>query len=209
MNKITTDVCIVGSGPAGALLGLLLAKNGHKVTLLERFSHFNREYRGEILQPSTLKMLNDIGLLEYILEQPHNRIEKGGIYSSGKRIMNFTMGDLSEEYPYAIQMAQATFIEALLAEAKKYPNFSILMNAHVKDLLKDEDNKVIGVKGMIEKEPTEIVAEITVGSDGRNSTLRNMSSFEITNEHHRSNLIWFTVDWPSHLPYDLMYMLTG
>ncbi|HAQ06608.1 MAG TPA: hypothetical protein DCR24_03430 [Bacillus bacterium] len=209
MKKVSTDVCIVGSGPAGALLGLLLAKKGHEVILLERFSHFNREYRGEILQPSTLNMLDDLGLLEYILEQPHNRIEKGGIYASGKRIMNFTMEDLSHEYPFAIQMAQATFIEALLAEAKKYPNFSILMNAHIKELVKDEDHKIIGVKGTIEKEPAEILARITVGSDGRNSTLRKLSPFQVTNEHHRSNLIWFTVDWPSHLPYDLMYMLTG
>lgn len=209
MRKITTDVCIAGSGPAGAMLGLLLARKGHKVILLERFSHFNREYRGEILQPSTLKMLDEIGLLDYILQQPHNRIEKGGIYSSGKRIMNFTMEDLSEEYPYAIQMAQATFIEALLAEAQKHPNFSIIMNAHVKDLLKDQGNNIIGVTGTVEKEPAEILAKITVGSDGRNSTMRKMSPFQVTNEHHRSNLIWFTVDWPSHLPYELMYLLTG
>jgi len=209
MNTIKTDVCIVGSGPAGAMLGLLLAKQGYDVTLLEKFSNFNREYRGEILQPSTLYLLDEIGILEYILEQPHNKIVQGGVYFSGKRIMEFTMEDLSKEYPYAIQMAQSTFIEALLAEAKKHPNFNIEMNANMKELIKDNDNKIIGVRGSINNEPIEILAKVTVGSDGRNSTIRNVSPFKITNEHHKSNLIWFTVDWPPHLPYDLMYMLTG
>lgn len=209
MRKITTNICIVGAGPARAMLGVLLAKQGHEVILLERFSHFNREYRGEILQPSTLKLLNEIGLLEYILEQPHNRIEQGGIYFSKKRIVNFTMEELSEEYPYAIQMAQATFIKALLTQAKKYPNFKIQMNAHITELLKDDQGRVIGVQGTIKGEPVQILAKVTVGSDGRNSTLRNLSPFHITNEHHKSNLIWFTLDWPSQLPYDLMYMLTG
>ncbi|MBT2638896.1 FAD-dependent monooxygenase [Bacillus sp. ISL-39] len=209
MKKINTDVCIVGSGPSGALLGLLLAKQGHEVILLEKFSNFDRDYRGEILQPSTLQLLDKINLLEYILEQPHKKIAQGGIHFKGNRIMEFKMNDISQEYPYAIQMAQSTFIQALLVEAKKHPNFKMYFNSNIKTILRDEDNHINGVSGTIEKEPNEIYANVTVGSDGRQSTIRKQTSFKATNEHHRSNLVWFTIDWPSHLPHELMYMFTG
>jgi 2-polyprenyl-6-methoxyphenol hydroxylase-like FAD-dependent oxidoreductase len=209
MKNIQTDVCIVGTGPSGALLGLLLAKQGHEVLLLEKFANLERDYRGEILQPSTLQLLDQIGLLEYILEQPHKKISQGGIHYKGKRIMEFKMDDISREYPYAIQMAQSTFIQALLKEAEKFPNFKMHFNSNVKTLLKDETGQVIGVQGTIEKEPAEVFAKVTVGSDGRQSTIRREASFKEVNEHHRSNLIWFTIDWPSHLPHELMYMFTG
>lgn len=209
MNHVYTDICVVGAGPAGAMLSLLLAKQGHQVVLLERAGNFEREYRGEILQPSTLKLLDDLGMLEKILELPHKVIDRGGIYDRDKRIMTFTMQELSMEFPYAIQMNQAVLLHAILDEAEKYPNFSLHMKSTITELVQDEQGTVVGGVGVIDKEPVTIHTKVTVGSDGRHSALRKLAPLEVVRDHHRSDLIWFTVDWPDHLPHELMYMLTG
>lgn len=209
MQEVYADVCVVGAGPAGALLSLLLAKQGHQVLLLERARNFEREYRGEVLQPSTLKLLDDLGMLEKILELPHKVIDRGGIYDRDKRIMTFTMQELSAEFPYAIQMNQAVLLHAILDEAEKYPNFSLHMKSAITELVQDEQGTFVGGVGVMDSEPVTIHAKVTVGSDGRNSTLRKLAPFEVVRDHHRSDLIWFTVDWPDHLPHELMYMLTG
>jgi 2-polyprenyl-6-methoxyphenol hydroxylase-like FAD-dependent oxidoreductase len=209
MNHVYTDICVMGAGPAGALLSLLLAKQGHQVVLLERAGNFEREYRGEILQPSTLKLLHDLDMLEKILDLPHKVIDRGGIYDHDKRIMTFTMQELSMEFPYAIQMNQAVLLHAILHEAEKYPNFSLHMKSTITELVQDKQGTVVGGVGVIDKEPVTIHAKVTIGSDGRHSTLRKLVPFDVVRDHHRSDLIWFTVDWPDHLPHELMYMLTG
>lgn len=116
---------------------------------------------------------------------------------------------LSTEFPYAIQMNQAVLLEAILDEAEKYPNFSLHMKSTITELVQDEQGTVVGGVGVIDKEPVTIHAKVTVGSDGRYSTLRKLVPLEVVRDHHRSDLIWFTVDWPEHLPHELMYMLTG
>lgn len=209
MRRLETDVCIVGAGPAGAILSLLLARKGYRVMLLERSSNFNREYRGEILQPTTIHLIDQLGLLNELMQQPHKLIKQGGVYHKQKRIMNFTMKELSDEYPYSLQMNQAALIEWLLEQAKRYDNFTIHMNFAVNELSMGNAGEILGVRGQWNSEETEVCAKITVGSDGRHSTMRKLSNFRTTREHHRSNLIWFTLDWPAHLPHELMYFLMG
>jgi len=209
MEHIHADVCVVGAGPAGAILALLLAKQGHKVVLLERAANLERDYRGEILQPSTIRLFDQLGMSDFLFNLPHKVIDRGGIYDRDKRIMTFTMSELSDEYPHALQMNQAVLLNAILREVEKFSNFSFHMRAPVSKLLKDETGKVVGVYAMVDKNVVTVHAKITVGSDGRHSTVRRLSPFQIARNHHRSNLIWLTVDWPEHLPHELMYMLTG
>ena len=101
-----TSVCIVGGGPAGLLLGLLLAKRGSKVIVLEGHETFDREFRGEVLQPSTARLLDELGLLEYIREQPHLTLTEGNLVVRGRVAGSFTFKRIAPGYPYAIWMPQ-------------------------------------------------------------------------------------------------------
>ena len=118
MTATRTGACIVGGGPAGLLLGLLLAKRGAEVIVLEGHETFDREFRGEVLQPSTAHLLDELGLLGYILEQPHSRLTAGHVRVGGKTVGEFSFARIAPDYPYAIWMPQPIFLEALRREGR-------------------------------------------------------------------------------------------
>src|SRR5437867_6036963 len=176
-TKSRTGVCIVGGGPAGMLLGLLLAKRGAEVIVLEGHPTFDREFRGEVLQPSTARLLDQIGLLEYILDQPHLTLTEGKLRVRGRVAAGFDFKTISPEYPYAIWMPQPIFLEALVKKAAPFPGFACWMGAHVSELI-EEKGAVVGVKGFRHgKDPFEIRADVVVGADGRHSTVRRLGGF--------------------------------
>src|SRR5215468_485824 len=109
---VRTGACIVGGGPAGLLLGLLLAKRGANVVVLEAHQTFDREFRGEVLQPSTARLLDQIGLLPYILEQPHLLLRDGRLLINGEQRGGFSFDRIAPKYPYAIWMPQPIFLDA-------------------------------------------------------------------------------------------------
>src|SRR5215467_1059061 len=127
MTTIQTSVCIVGGGPAGLLLGLLLAKRNVDVMVLEGHETFEREFRGEVLQPSTARLLDKIGLLEYILAQPHLILTTGQLLVDGKPAGGFDFRRVAPEYPYAIWMPQPVFLAALAKKAEPFPTFQCRM----------------------------------------------------------------------------------
>ena len=177
MTKVHVNVCIVGGGPAGLMLGLLLAKRGAEVLVLEGHANFDREYRGEVLQPSTAHLLDELGLLEYILEQPHSLLEAGKVRLRGKEIGAFWFPKIAPEYPYAIWMPQPIFLAALLRKAEPFPSFTCWMGAHVSKLIQ-EDGKTAGVVGVRNgNEPFEVRADVVIGSDGRFSTIAKLGGF--------------------------------
>jgi len=121
-----TGVCIVGGGPAGMLLGLLLAKRGSDVIVLEQHNSFDREFRGEVLQPSTARLLDQIGLLGYIMDQPHLTLTEGKLLVNGVPKAGFSFNTIAPDYPYAIWMPQVVFLNALLEKARPFAGFPLL-----------------------------------------------------------------------------------
>src|SRR5262245_9972748 len=129
MTSIQTGVCVVGGGPAGLLLGLWLAKRGVDVIVLEGHETFHREFRGEVLQPSTAHLLDELGLLQYILEQPHSLLTEGLVRINGKTAGGFAFSTIVPEYPYAIWIPQPIFLQALVDNAPPFSSFSVWLGA--------------------------------------------------------------------------------
>jgi 2-polyprenyl-6-methoxyphenol hydroxylase-like FAD-dependent oxidoreductase len=178
------------------MLGLLLAKRGARVLVLEGHETFEREFRGEVLQPSTAHLLDELGLLEYMLEQPHSLLESGKVRWGGQPVGELSFKRISPEYPYAIWMPQPIFLAALLRKAEPFPTFQCWMGARVTRLLQEE-GRTVGVAGLRHgKEPFEVRADVVVGADGRYSAIAKMGGFKTEYEHHDFDLIWFTIAQP-------------
>jgi 2-polyprenyl-6-methoxyphenol hydroxylase-like FAD-dependent oxidoreductase len=193
---VNVNACIVGGGPAGLLLGLLLAKRGAEVLVLEGHEDFEREFRGEVLQPSTAHLLDELGLLEYVRAQPHSLLEAAKVRLNGRDIGEFSFKRIAPEYPYAIWMPQPIFLAAMLRKAQGFPSFQCWMGAKVGKLIED-NGRVVGVSGVRHgKEPFEVRADVVVGADGRHSTLSRLGGFTPEYEHHDFDVIWFTIEQP-------------
>jgi 2-polyprenyl-6-methoxyphenol hydroxylase-like FAD-dependent oxidoreductase len=147
MTGIRTSVCVVGGGPAGLLLGLLLARRGVQVTILEAHETFDREFRGEVLQPSTAHLLDALGLLDYILAQPHSTLTEGLIRIRGKTAGGFSFNTIVPEYPYAIWMPQPIFLQALLEKTAPFSSFQCWMGARAIGLI-EQEGTIVGVHGL-------------------------------------------------------------
>ena len=186
----------MGGGPAGLMLGLLLAKRGVDVLVLEGHEDFEREFRGEVLQPSTSHLLDELGLLEYVLAQPHSLLEVGKIRLNGREVGQFEFKRIAPRYPYAIWMPQPIFLAALSRKAEAFPLFKCWMGAKATKLI-EENGRVVGVSGLRHgKEGFEVRADVVVAADGRYSALARMGGFEAEYEHHDFDVIWFTIEQP-------------
>jgi 2-polyprenyl-6-methoxyphenol hydroxylase-like FAD-dependent oxidoreductase len=178
------------------MLGLLLAKRGADVLVLEGHADFEREFRGEVLQPSTAHLLDELGLLEYVRAQPHSLLEAGKIRLRGAEVGEFSFARIAPRYPYAIWMPQPVFLAALLRKAQTLPSFRCWMGAKVTALL-EEDGRVVGVRGLRHgSDPFEVRADVVVGADGRHSAVARLGGFTAEYEHHDFDVVWFTIEQP-------------
>jgi 2-polyprenyl-6-methoxyphenol hydroxylase-like FAD-dependent oxidoreductase len=203
-----TGVCVVGAGPAGLLLGLLLAKRGVDVVLLEGHQTFEREFRGEVLQPSAIRLLDRLGLLDDVLARPHAKLTEAVYRIKGRHAGSFHWNRIVPEYPYAVWMPQPSLLTMLYDRARRFRSFHCWMGARVEALV-ERDGVVTGVRGTrSEGGAFEVRADVVVGADGRHSIVRRLSGAETDYEHDDFDVVWFLARRPREW-YDTMYFLLG
>lgn len=190
LNVVETNCCIVGGGPAGVVLSLLMARQGISVMLLETHKDFDRDFRGDTVHPSTMEIMDELGLAESLLQLPHTKIRTLSVTTPNGTFQLANFDRLKTRYPYITLMPQAKFLEFIVEEAKRYPSFQLVLGANVQELI--EENGIIqGVRYRGHGGWHEIRAQLTVGADGRHSRLRQLAGFHPIETSPPMDVLWF------------------
>src|SRR5438105_907590 len=162
---VNTRCCIAGGGPAGMMLGLLLARAGVEVLVLEKHKDFLRDFRGDTVHPSTLEVMHELGLLQEFMKRPHQEITKFTGLIGGVPIRIADLSHVRTRCKFVALMPQWDFLDFIAGAARRYPNFRLLMTAEVTDLLM-ENGAITGVKAQTPSGPLRVRARLVVGADG-------------------------------------------
>jgi 2-polyprenyl-6-methoxyphenol hydroxylase-like FAD-dependent oxidoreductase len=189
-TSFRTTCCIAGGGPAGMMLGFLLARAGVAVTVLEKHADFLRDFRGDTIHPSTLELMHELGLLDEFLKVKHDKIDHitGQIGSEVITVADFS--HLPTKCKFIALMPQWDFLNFLAAQGKRYPNFDLRMRHEAIGLI-EGDGRVTGLHVKTPDGDIEIGADLVVGCDGRHSEVRVSAGFAVDAMGAPIDVLWF------------------
>jgi 2-polyprenyl-6-methoxyphenol hydroxylase-like FAD-dependent oxidoreductase len=187
-----TQCCIAGGGPAGMMLGFLLARAGVDVVVLEKHSDFLRDFRGDTIHPSTLELMYELGILDDLLRRPHQEVRELGAQIGNEFVMIADFSHLATHCKFIALMPQWDFLNFLAEHACRYPTFQLKMQAEVVDLL-EEDGRIAGVRAKTRDGPLDIRADLVVGADGRHSIVREKAGLQVDELGAPMDVLWFRV----------------
>src|SRR3989440_2699034 len=188
--QVTTRCCIAGGGPAGMMLGFLLARAGIEVVVLEKHKDFLRDFRGDTVHPSTLEVMHELGILEDFLRLPHQEASRLGGQIGDEFVMLVDFSHLPTKCKFIALVPQWDFLDFLAERGKRYPTFKLLLEAEVVDLL-EEEGQVVGVKARTPDGPLEVRADLTFGADGRSSIVRDRAELKVNEFGAPMDVLWF------------------
>jgi 2-polyprenyl-6-methoxyphenol hydroxylase-like FAD-dependent oxidoreductase len=187
--------CIAGGGPAGMMLGFLLARAGVDVVVLEKHADFLRDFRGDTIHPSTLELMHELGFLEEFLARPHQEaLRVTGIVGDAEVVVA-DFSHLPTRCRFVGFMPQWDFLNFLKEKADRYPTFHSRMRAEVVGLI-EESGRVVGVRATTPEGPLEVRAELVVGADGRHSTVRERTGLKVQDIGAPIDVLWLRL--PRH-----------
>jgi 2-polyprenyl-6-methoxyphenol hydroxylase-like FAD-dependent oxidoreductase len=192
VERLETRCCITGGGPAGIMLGYLLARAGVDVIVLEKHADFLRDFRGDTVHPSTLEVMHELGLLDDFLKRPHQEVEElhGFVGQFEAKIVDFR--HLPTHCKFVALMPQWDFLNFLVEHARRFPTFHLRMQADVNELI-EENGQVVGVRANTPNGPLEVRATLTVGSDGRHSVVRERAGLVVRDMGAPIDVLWMRI----------------
>ena len=203
MTRLRTRCCIAGGGPAGMMLGLLLARAGVDVVVLEKHADFLRDFRGDTIHPSTLEVVHELGLLEEFLTLPHQEIRELRAQVGDVTLKIADFGHLPTRCPFIAFMPQWDFLAFLARHASAYPTFQLRTRTEATGLL-EEDGRIAGVEALAPEGRVQIGADLVVAADGRHSVLRDRAGLSAETLGAPMDVLWFRLPRTSGDPANVM-----
>ncbi len=191
-NQLTTGCCVVGGGPAGMMLGYLLARAGVEVVVLEKHADFLRDFRGDTIHPSTLELMHELGILVDFLRLPHQEVRELKARFGNLELTFADFTHLPTRCKFIALMPQWDFLNFLRERGRRYPGFRVLMQAAATDLI-EEAGAVVGVRAVAPDGPLEVRASLVVGCDGRHSVVREKAGLSVESLGAPMDVLWFRV----------------
>jgi len=202
-TAVSTRCCIVGGGPAGLMLGLLLARAGVDVVVLEKHADFLRDFRGDTIHPSTLEVMSELGVLDGLLKLPHQKVARLNAQFGNASLPIADFSRLPTRCKFIAMMPQWDFLNFLVAQGTRYPSFKICMSTEVNGLIEDGD-RIIGARAATKEGPLDLRADLVVGADGRNSTVRDKAGLKVDEFGAPMDVLWFRLSRRASDPEDTM-----
>jgi len=181
--------CIAGGGPAGIMLGFLLARAGIAVLVLEKHRDFLRDFRGDTIHPSTLQIMHELGLLEAFLARPHQQVRelRGIVGDTEIKLADFR--HLPTRCKFIALMPQWEFLNFLAEAGGRFPGFHLGMESEVTDLV-EEAGRIVGLRAQTPDGPIEVRADLVIGADGRHSIVRERAGLTVNNLGAPIDVLW-------------------
>jgi 2-polyprenyl-6-methoxyphenol hydroxylase-like FAD-dependent oxidoreductase len=191
--------CIAGGGPAGMMLGYLLGRAGVETVVLEKHADFLRDFRGDTVHPSTLQIMQELGLGDALLKLPHSEIRSFAAEINDTPVKIADFARVPTPFKFIALMPQWDFLNFLAEQGRKFSKLKVMMSAEVTGLT-ESGGKVVGVTATTADGPLEVRAELTVGCDGRTSTVRSQSGLVVEDLGSPIDVLWFRLSKKAHDP---------